>query len=47
MCRSIHERVGDICKREYFYDDEKEDSNSPDGSSGVEVKGDFYYTIGN
>jgi hypothetical protein len=43
---SIHERVGGICTRDYSSDNEKEESNSPDGSSGTEVKGNVDYTIG-
>jgi hypothetical protein len=43
---SIHERVGGICTRDYSSDDERKESDSLDGSSGVEVKGDVDYTIG-
>jgi hypothetical protein len=43
---SIQERVGGICTRNDSSDDEKEESDSPDGSSGAEVKGDDDYTIG-
>jgi hypothetical protein len=32
--------------RDYSSDDEREESDSPDGSSGAEVKGDVVYTIG-
>jgi hypothetical protein len=45
--RSIQERVGGICTRDYSSDNEKKRSNSPDSSSGAEVKGDVDYTIGN
>jgi hypothetical protein len=43
---SIQERVGGICTRDDSSDDEREELESPDGSSGVEVKGDNDYTIG-
>jgi hypothetical protein len=43
---SIHERVGGICTRNDSSDDEREESDSPNGSSGTEVKGDDDYTIG-
>jgi hypothetical protein len=43
---SIHEQVGGICTRDNSSDDEREESNSLDGSSGAEVKGDGDYTIG-
>jgi hypothetical protein len=43
---SIHERVGGICTRDYSSDNEKEESDSPDGSSRAEVKGNVDYTIG-
>jgi hypothetical protein len=43
---SIQERVGGICTRNDSSDDEREESDSPDSSSGAEVKGDDDYTIG-
>jgi hypothetical protein len=43
---SIHEQVGGICTRDYSFDNEKEESNSPNGSNGAEVKGNVDYTIG-
>jgi hypothetical protein len=44
---SIHELVGGICTRDNSSDDEREESDSPDGSSRTKVKGDVDYTIGN
>jgi hypothetical protein len=43
---SIQERVGGICTRNDSSDDEREESDPSDGSSGAEVKGDDDYTIG-
>jgi hypothetical protein len=43
---SIQEQVGGICTRNDSSDDEREESDSPNGSSGAEVKGDDDYTIG-
>jgi hypothetical protein len=43
---STQERGGGICTRNDSSDDEREESDSPDGSSGAEVKGDDDYTIG-
>jgi hypothetical protein len=43
---SIQERVGGFCMRDDSSDDEREESDSSDGSSGVEMKGDDDYTIG-
>jgi hypothetical protein len=43
---SIHERVGSIYTRNDSSDDERGESDFPDGSNGAEVKGDDDYTIG-
>jgi hypothetical protein len=43
---SIQERVGSICTRDDSSDDEREESDSPDGRNGVEVKGDDDYSLG-
>jgi hypothetical protein len=43
---SIYERVGSIGTRDYSSDNERKESNSSDDSSGVEIKGDVEYTIG-
>jgi hypothetical protein len=43
---SIQERVGGICTRDDSSDDEREESDSPDGSSRAEVKGDDDYSLG-
>jgi hypothetical protein len=43
---SIQERVGGICTKNDSSDDEREESDSSNGSSGTEVKGDDDYTIG-
>ena len=32
--------------KDYSFDDERKESNSPDGSSKAKVKGDVDYTIG-
>jgi hypothetical protein len=40
---SIHEQVGGIYTRDFSSDDERKESDSLDGSSGVEVKGDVDY----
>jgi hypothetical protein len=42
---SIQERVGGICRRDDSSDDEREESDSLDGSSGAEVKGDDDYNL--
>ena len=44
---SIHKRVRGICTRDYSFDNMREESDSPNGSSRAEVKGDVDYTIGN
>jgi hypothetical protein len=43
---SIQERVVGICTRNDSFDDEREESDFLDGSSGTEMKGDDDYTIG-
>jgi hypothetical protein len=43
---SIKERVGGIYTKNDSSDDEREESDSPDDSSGAELKGDDDYTIG-
>jgi hypothetical protein len=43
---SIQERVGGFCTRDDSSDDEREEPDSSDGSSGTEVKGDDDYSLG-
>jgi hypothetical protein len=43
---SIQERVGGFCTRDDSSYDEREESNSPDGSSGAKMKGNDEYSLG-
>ena len=45
-CGSVQKRVGGICTKNDSSNDERVESNSPDGSNRAKVKCDDDYTIG-